>query len=37
MTSATINQVYDDYLRWRGESAERVNVTFEDYLRDEVC
>lgn len=32
----TVQQVYDDYLRWRGESSERADVTFEQYLRDEV-
>lgn len=33
----TIKQAYEDYLAWQGASEERIGVTFEDYLRDEVC
>ena len=33
----TVKEVYDDYLAWQKASEERNSVTFEDYLRDEVC
>lgn len=33
----TIKEVYEDYMSWKSQDAARENISFEDYLRTEVC
>ena len=33
----TIQQVYEDYMSWKMQDEKRKDVSFEDYLRTEVC
>jgi len=33
----TVSEVYADYQRWQEEDTSRSNVSFEEYLKTEVC